>query len=481
MSDEGHAGGGARRILLNAGYLTIADLAGKFASFALYVFMARKLGASDFGIFTFSFVFVSLVTMPATFGQDSLLTREVAKDRTQADLYFSNMLGLKVSLAVPALGIGLAVLSATSSEKTVAVSVVLGLGAIAQLLMNTCFAIFQSFERLGPPAVVLISQRLLTAALGIGLLAAGVGVLGVSLVFLGTGVLALCLAVALMFRMIVRASLKIDVTTWRSLMRAAIPIGIASTASLVLFRIDTVMLAAFKPARDVGNYGAAYRLLETTLFLTWSVSAAVFPLFARLTSASEPRLGVVLERALKLVSAFTLPLAAGAALFAGQVVHLLYGDQYTRAENALSLLAPAIALYPLAYLAGELLVAQQRQAPVTITYLVVAAENILLNLVLIPRWSLDGAAVGTSISELLVAISLVYFSLRHVGHLNWRRVLAGPLVSTAIALGVIEALKGTFVVALVAGVLVYGCLLLGFERRAFPEDARVFLSVVRRS
>ena len=57
-------------------------------------------------------------------------------------------------------------------------------------------------------------------------------------------------------------------------MRAAAPIGLAGLFGIVLFRIDMVMLAAFEPHEVVGRYGAAYRLFETTLFLSWAVGAA---------------------------------------------------------------------------------------------------------------------------------------------------------------------------------------------------------------
>ena len=464
---------GARRILRNVGYRTAADLGGKLASFVLYVAMARKLGASDFGVFTFSFTFITLVTMPATFGQDSLLSREVARDHSKAQTYFTNMVGLKLSLAVPALGLAVAGLAAISGRETVVVSLLLGLANIAQLLMNTCFGIFQAFERLGPTAAVVIGQRLLTAAAALALLAMGAGVVAVSAVFLATTAFALVVAVGLMSRKITHPSLRIDLKTWRPLMRAAIPIGVASVASLVLFRIDTVMLAAFKPESVVGNYGAAYRLLETTLFTTWAVGAAVFPVFSRLSRSSDPPVTLVFERSVKLGTAAALPLGVGAAIFAPSVIGLLYGHQYASAADALRLLAPAIALYPVTYLAGDLLIAQRRQTPLTLTYIAVAIENVLLNLLLIPRWSLNGAAFGTSFSQLLVLVPLIYVCQRDFGRIDWVRVLAGPAIASAVAVGLMALLRETFGVALAAGSIAYICLLLLFERLVFPEDARV--------
>jgi O-antigen/teichoic acid export membrane protein len=106
-------------------------------------------------------------------------------------------------------------------------------------------------------------------------------------------------------------------------------------------------------------------------------------------------------------------------------------------------------------------------------------ENILLNFVLIPTWSLNGAALGTSISQALVACALVYFSLRTVGSVGWSRVFAGPIIASGASGAVIGLLRHEFAVAVVAGALVYLVVLLVFERVTFPDDARVLLQLRR--
>src|SRR5688500_17179774 len=95
--------GAGRRILVNAGYRTIADVGSKIISIALYVVMARRLGDSGFGVFAFGLSFVTLVTTLGDFGQDRILTREVARDRGALKDYLGNTLALKLSLAMPAL------------------------------------------------------------------------------------------------------------------------------------------------------------------------------------------------------------------------------------------------------------------------------------------------------------------------------------------------------------------------------------------
>ena len=470
-----------RSILANTGYRLFADIASKVASLVFFVVMARELGASQFGVFTFALAFSLLTTTLANFGQDAVLTREVARDPSRIAGYFANTLAVKVVLGTVSLAvtIGIAVVVGLERE-TLEVLLLLGPAVVLELLMATCFASYQAFERLEFIPIALISQRFATSLVGIAALERGAGVVAVSAIYLAGAALGLALALWLLVRKVVRPGLEVRPERWWPLMRASSAIGLAGVFTVVFFRIDTVMLAAFKSQDVVGNYGAAYRLLEATLFIAWSVGAAVYPVFSRLTTTSDPPVDVVFQRGLKLAIALTLPLAAGAFVLAAPLIELLYGSSYERADEALRLLTPAIALYPICYVTGYLLVSQDRQRVLTWTYGIVALENVVANLVLIPWLSLRGAALSTSISQLLVTIGLVVFAQRAVGTIRWSRIASGPLLATLLAAVVMALLRDELAVAILAGTAVYLVALVLFERMLFPDDARAVLAMLSR-
>jgi O-antigen/teichoic acid export membrane protein len=472
---------GARRILANTAYRLLADVGSKLASIAFYVVMARELGAKSFGVFTFGLAFVILTTTLGNFGQDSVLTREVARDRTLLDRYFFNTLALKTVISAVSLALALLIAEIVGvSSETRTVLLLLGPAVVLEILMKTCFAAFQAYERLEFIPIALVTQRTVTAIAGIAALLAGAGVVAVSAIYLAGAALGFALSLRLLLRRVVRPAFRIETGRWWPLMRAAAAIGTASVFAVVLFRADMTMLAAFKPAAVVGHYGAAYRLLEATLFVSWSVGSAVYPVFSRLSPTSEPAVGFVFERSLKLVVALTLPLAAGALVLADPVVRLVYGNEYATAANALRLLAPAIALYPVAYVAASLLVSQHRQRAMMIVYGLVALENILANFVLIPWLSLDGAALGTSLSQLLVTVALIVVAQQAAGGIQWARVAEGPILATLAATVGMVLLRDEFAAAVAAGAVLYLAVLFAFERLRFPDDARAVLDLLPR-
>ena len=472
--------GSARLILANTTYRLIADVGAKIASVALFVVMARQLGEAGFGLFSFALALVTLVTAASDFGQDKVLTREVARRPEALDGYLVNTLALKLALALPGLAVAAAIVATSGADgKTLAVVALLGLAVVADLLTATCFAVYQAFERMAFIPIVLITQRFLTAVAGIAALLSGAGEVTVAAIFMISGVLAFALALILLLRRVARPRLELRPQAWTALMRAAAPIGLAGLFGIVLFRIDMVMLAAFEPHEVVGRYGAAYRLFETTLFLSWAVGAAVYPAFSRLSRTSDPPVGGMYERSIKLVVALTLPLAAGAAVLAGPLIRVVFGAEYADAETALALLAPAIAFYPLAYIAGYLLVSQDRSTWLTATYAFVAVENIALNFLLIPWLSLDGAALGTSISEGLAAFVLVAGAARAAGAFSWARVVAGPALASALAGVTMALLAPDLLLAAAAGAVVYVAALVAFESVVYPQDARTVWTSLR--
>ncbi|MCP9489433.1 MAG: flippase [Solirubrobacteraceae bacterium MAG38_C4-C5] len=481
-SDEEHRHqAGARRIIVNSGFRAIADIGSKLAVLALFVVIARGLGASAFGAFTLALTIATLSATLAKLGQQSALTRAVARDRAMVHDYLSNTICLQLVLAMPV--VALATLGAPLFGVKADLRwlfAALGIAMLIEALIATVFAVYQAYERLGYLPIVLITQRWLSSLGGIAAILLGAGVEVVGAIYLAGAAGALLMAWVILTRRVVRIRWQVDRARWLPLLRAALPIGIAGVFNAVLFRIDTAMLAAYEPADIVGNYSAAYRGLESTLFLSWAVAAAVYPVFARLSRTSQPPVSLVFERSLKLALAASLPVAAGAMILAEPLVLVVFGDGFPLAAGALVLLGPAIALYPLAYLSAQLIVATDHQRLLAPIYATIALQNILTNLVLIPVLSLDGAALSTAITQVLLTGVLLVIAVRTSGTVSARRIALGPALATLAGATAMLLTRDRLELALVVGPLVYIGTLYALERRLFPEDVRVVRAALRR-
>jgi O-antigen/teichoic acid export membrane protein len=418
--------GATGRMLRNASFVLAAEVGGKAASFALVLIMARELGASQYGLYAFALSFSAVVLTVGHFGQDQVLVREAAHNPQRLAELFASSLLLKVVLAAPVLGIALAVLAVTGTRGEVLLVVVLvSVAGIIELVTTSCFAAYQSLERMGFIPIVRIAQRLLATLLGVGVIVTGGTVAAVSLTYLVAALFAAILAYVFL-RRLARLHWRVTVGRWWPILRAAVPIGIAGVLAAVLFRVDVLMLQGLTSEATVGLYSAAYRVLDITLFLGIGVGLAAYPGFARLGRHSEQRAGDLLVNSLTLAAVLTIPVAIIVGGLSTHVIHLLYGMAFSPATTALSLLAPSIALFPIAHLAGLFLVAQKQAILVAVVYAVVTGVNVALNLWLIPVLSISGAALTTSITEALLAVALITAVRRKVKDLTWSRAILVP-------------------------------------------------------
>jgi O-antigen/teichoic acid export membrane protein len=249
--------------------------------------------------------------------------------------------------------------------------------------------------------------------------------------------------------------------------------------STVLFRVDMLILSLLVGTVAVGLYGAAYRLLESTLVLSYAVAVAMLPTLSRLSRSSVPSLAEAYEGAAKVIALTLVPVGCTFALFAGALVDALYGAEYATAASALRLLGGAAALYGVSHLGLYVLIAQNRQRTVPWITAGVAVFNVSLNLLLIPRFSIDAAALVTSLSELTLAVLMTAAALRVTGRLSARRIVVGPLAGAA-AMGAVALAAGGGLGALALALAAYAVTVFLVERRLHPGDLRLLADLVRR-
>jgi O-antigen/teichoic acid export membrane protein len=470
----------ARTIALNTGVTAAADVLGKVASLGFYAVMARELAQSGFGAYTFALSLAQLLTVFAGFGIDNLIARTVARDRSTAPGLVSEALTVKVTFGLVGViaAVAVSMLGDYSSQERIAVAI-LSVAAVTELCGKTFSAAFLGMDDLRPSAAGTVIQRYMTAGVGIAVMLAGGGVVAVSGVYLWAALVATGYLAMRLIRSGVRPSGGANYDRAMRLVRTSFALGVTVIFNTALFRIDTVMLSLFKGNVPVGYYGAAYRLLESTLFISYGFVSALLPTLSRLSRETTPTIAEAAALGFKVIVTMLLPLGAVFVALAEPIVHIAFGKSFDPAVPAVRLLGGAVALYGVSYLAYYVLVAQHRQRVLPIVTAAVLAFNVLANLVAIPLWSLRGAAINTSLSEALLAAGFLFYVLRITGPLPLTRMLVGPVAGCA-AIFAVTAILSPGIVALIVAPAVGALVILAVERHFFPADLANLLNVVRR-
>jgi O-antigen/teichoic acid export membrane protein len=464
-------------IARNAAVGIAAEVISKVASVVLYAVMARELGQDGFGEFTFAISLCILLMVLSGPGTNDILIREIARDRSTLRSLFWNAIGLKSALGLAAVVVTylIVLLGDYPAELHVAV-LLLGASQLMETVSKTLQSCFIAYDDLRPVAKALLLQRTSTTVLGIASLAMGGRLVAISAVFLIGAVL----ATVYLFRQLISLRGWVPVTlslpAARKLYVVAFPLGLSAVFTTLLFRVDAVILAWFKPDAIVGLYGAAYRVLEGTLFLSWTFVSALMPTLSR---GGEGH-AAAYQGGSKVLLAVLAPVGLTFALFAEPIMRYVYGPGYTEGATALRLLGGTAMLFGISHLAQTTLVTQDRQKVIPWLTGAFAIENIALNLALIPSLSLEGAALATTITEVTRCTTLFVLARRGAGgHISPVRIAVGPVGAGLVMVG-IWALNAPGLVALLVAPLAYAGTLYLIESRLYPADLELLKEIVLR-
>jgi len=396
-------------LVRNMSWMTFPNLIVKPAWFLFITLVCiRYMGLAEYGVLTAALALMSICDGSLTLGSSPYTIREVARDRSQAGLFFSNLLisRMVMSLAAIGMGLGIRVWLGTGALDVV---VFAGIYVFFRNLLEYCRALFRAHEQFQMEAGSTLLEKLLVIGAGTwALLMApsaasammGMGA-GMGLAFLGT------------FLWTVRrvAPFRLSHLSWDFYRRAlphAIPLGLSSIFVLLYYRTDSIMLEAMQGELVTGQYGLAFRITEAMVLLPYIVSSVLLPRLSALRGADAGAFNRLFRRGI-----FGM---AGVATLAGLAVWILapwfipFLDPSPEAAPAvplLRILLISFVLNAINQMATTHLTATHQQNRLAIILAAAAAINIGLNLLLIPDLSAVGAAWATVVTQGIILILFV--------------------------------------------------------------------------
>lgn len=230
------------------------------------------------------------------------------------------------------------------------------------------------------------------------------------------GILANSLVCLYFAHRFVRPRFSFDFHYSQTVIREAIPLGLAVLVITAYGRIDIVLLKWFTDSTTVGYYAFAYRAVDLAFPLSFFFVGSVYPLLSTLHANGElGRFRALYQRSHDLLSLGGLGLVTGLILFSEPLVQLIGGSQYAPSVVSLQVLSMAIALIWLSNLADHGLIAAGRQGVLLWIALFGLAVNLVANVILIPLYDKEGAAAATVLTEAAVLLPALFILSRYVG------------------------------------------------------------------
>lgn len=389
-------------------------------SFGVSVLLARILDTGEFGIYSIAISWSTMIAVFAKLGQDQTVCRYVASYRESGDyagirglIFFSVPLVLTVALLLATGATVILKVFFADLDPATGNALVLAFWLVPlQAVMTSMGAVSQGYSKVVRAQIpsLLISPLVFLALLTLitDFYRNPVDPSSVIICTLGSQVVGLSV-LFLLIRSILpsdfsQVKARFNIRDW---VGTALPVTLMGGMYVINMNADIVMLGALANADLAGIYKAATRGADIVMFPSAIISLSLAPIIARLYTAGDmQRLQRGITKTTRVGVALALPVAIVLLLFSDWFLGL-FGTEFTAGSGALRLLIIAQVITALAGPAGWILVMTGHEKKAAMGLGVSVVLNILLNMLLIPKFGLNGAAAATMLSTLSWNLILV--------------------------------------------------------------------------
>ncbi|MXX26678.1 MAG: oligosaccharide flippase family protein [Caldilineaceae bacterium SB0668_bin_21] len=373
--------GAARTVAKNSVVPMGLNLANRIIYFVFAMLYVRILGPEGTGQYAWVIAVYGIFEILSRYGLGTLVTREVAADKSKSSLFLTNVLSLRtllwaVSIVLMALAVGgsrftssvggasnwggslanlwasfLAMTTGWSGvESTLGAPAPIGLVeiqavavfALVMLVANWSDAfssLFNAFEKMEYTAGLGIAMALLQVTLGALVLLLGWGIVGLAWVALVVNTVQLIWLNWLVRSTLFRPQWKWDWALQKWMLSTSGPLMINHLLATVFWRIDIWILRPLVGAASVGLYSVALKYLDGLNIIPSTFTLAIFPLMSRLARQEGAALLRSYTLGVRLLLIVSLPLAVAVTLLAQPLIFLLGGVQFTTASSEIAVVS----------------------------------------------------------------------------------------------------------------------------------------------
>lgn len=459
-----------QRIAKNTAVMLIAQVLSFVVGFFSVMFTARYLGAENYGVLSFALAFTGMFGILTDLGVGTLATREIARDKSLTAKYFINFSVIKaIAVAATFALIALTINLMNYPQQTITVVYLAGLALVMTAFSQIFSGIFVAYERMEYHS---LGVFLYSVAMLVGVVLAtrfNLGIVAFAMLWCFASAVVLLYSFAV-YRLKfaqpqaenITAKAGIDWSFSKSLVRAALPLLLASVFTVIAYRIDTVMLSLMKGDAAVGLYSAAYQLINALGFIPVAFTAALLPVLSRLHITGQDSLRFAYQKSFKYLLLVALPIAVATMLVADRIILGIYSSGFSEAAAALRILIWGIPFSFINSLLVTIVVSINRQDLITRVAFLSMVLNVIGNLLLIPKYSYTGASISTVVTGALGCALYLYFVSRLVCRVELHRLIVKLAIACGVMAGSLILLQhlNLFLVVPIAAIIYLAVLLL---------------------
>ncbi len=427
------------KIAKGTSLLFMGSLAGYFISFFYKIILARGLGPEEYGVFSLVLMMVGFFTTFFSLGLPSAITKytsEYISQKKEIHTIFSTAAPITVFTATLGSVLlfflsGFFAINVFHNPLAVIPFKIGSLAVFFSLFSGLFSGVLTGFQKMGILSFSGVIEKGSKFLLTILFFSLGFKILGATWAYsLSFFVMFVFLVVAykhttpIIFK-------KAEFNLAKKLLSFGVPLFMAGIAATFLGWTDSFFIGYFLTAKDVGYYNVALPVVGLLSMVMAALAVALFPMISQLNAKKDKKsLGEIFNRSLKYSIYFILPAATGSFLLAKPIIQILFTSEYLAAVPAFRILSIGTIFTSLIVISRSFIAGINEPRKIMKYTFIAAILNVILNYFLIPLWGINGAAIATVTSLILLFLLSIKFIRKKI-KLNLSYIFK-PIISSAI-------------------------------------------------
>ncbi|WP_048190960.1 flippase [Methanobacterium sp. SMA-27] len=422
-----------QKLTKNIGSLFTSQSLSYLISLIYTIYLVRYLGVVNYGILSFALALTSILGIFADFGLNTLMTRELAIEKSLTNKYLNNIFSIKLlEVSILLILIILIVQIVGYPQQTVFVLYIMMIFLIFNTFSTFFSSLFQAYEKLEYQSIATVLNSLLMLVGILILIHYNNNLITFTLLYaiIGGVILIYYLFVSTTKFEFPLPKIEIDWNFWKPTIKTAAQFGLIGVFVTIYVWIDSVMLSFMQGNQAVGLYNAAYRIVLLLLFIPTVINAAIFPVMSRLYGSSSNSLSKIVEKYFKFMILIGIPIGVAITLLSSQIIIMIFGNAFLESTPALQILvwATVFTFGNAAFV--QLFQSTDKQILLTKITFIGMIINITLNVILIPKFSYIAASFNTLITEFII-LALVLILAKRLGYIkNGKGLIKDSIIIT---------------------------------------------------
>ena len=462
-------------IIKNTFWLVSAEGIARISSLFLVIYIARILGANDYGKFTFAFSFASIIGIFSNMGVAEVLTRELSRNK-ENEKKIDEVLGLQVFLSISALaGAVMGSFLITDEFEIRKVLWILSFFVVSNSFLGIIFSFVRARQKMEYEAGIKFFQTFLNLVVVMAVIFSIPSIINISYGYLASNLIILVVALLYFNFYFQRLKIKFKKESFE-ILRISWPLSLGLMLGWVYISMNSVMLGYFGLITENGWYSAASRIAIVAIVPASLIVRSFYPALSKFFVSSKQNFQRTWDYLIELMILLAIPTVMGGLVLADRIIHAFYGREFAPSVFAFQLFAILTGISFINYPYSAILVVSGRQKNNFLIIVAGAFLNIILAVLLLPVFGFYEAIISIIISSLIILLVTVFLTRRLflVVPFNWNLVKVS-LISFFSSIIMLIVINYTFIyglniiLVLLVGAGIYGLLLFIFYRLIFPD------------